>query len=253
MGGLIQTKGTQRLARHFNARFDFVNATLSARSVASVATTLPQAFDSTDNLFQISEKFIAQNAVKATWPADMNDFLYPSSTLLTTSSGTVNSLTFTLPSGFTALPAAATGCAIVQGAAVSSFRRKKTKGITISTTPTVSGTTLTVPLSGSVPVISGEPISFALGKHERLVRRWRWYLQRDLTRENGAAIKEAISTALDDDDFDEINFSTIEDEQRVVVTTYSKLNNNDELIDNLRMEILLMTQSTTSPDRLDPQ
>jgi hypothetical protein len=133
------------------------------------------------------------------------------------------------------------------------LQTKEDEGITILTTPTVSGTTLTVPLSGSVQVVSGEPISFALGRHERLVRRWRWYLQHDLKPENGAAIKEAISTALDDDDFDEIKFSTIEDEQRVVVTTYSKLNSNDELIDNLRMEILLMTQSTTSPDRLDPQ
>ena len=248
MGGLIQTKGTQRLARHFNARFDFVNAAISARNVAGSVgganVTLRDEFKSSDDLFAISEKFIAQNAVLSSWPNDMNDFLYPSATLLTKSAVTNSStLTFTLPSGFTALPGASTGVAIVNGAAVCSLAPTNSipKGTTVMGQPTVSGPTLTVTLSGSVTVQQGEPISFARGKHERLVRRWRWYLQHDLKQENHQAIRQAISTALEDLDFDDIVFHTVEDKQHVIVTPHSKLNNNDELGDNMRMSILLMT------------
>jgi hypothetical protein len=261
MGGLIQTKGTQRLARHFNSRFDLANATPSARNVvASVSganITLRAAFASSDNLLTISDNFIAQNAVAASWPTDMNDFLYPSATLLTLSTVTNSStLTFTLPSGFSALPNPNTGCAIVNGAAVCGVGKTNPipKDTTIASTPTVSGTTLTVQLSGPVTVPQGAPISFARGKHERLVRRWRWYLQFDLESENHETIKRAISAALEDPDYDEIVFHTVEGVQQVIVTPHAKLdNNNNNLTESMSMNILLITQATTSPDKLDPQ
>jgi hypothetical protein len=98
-------------------------------------------------------------------------------------------------------------------------------------------------------------ISFAKGKHERLVRRWRWYLDKDLKPANNDAIRQAISEALDDTDFASISFQTVEDTQRVIVASQAKLDGtaSDELSDDMAMTILLMTQATTSPDKLDPQ
>jgi hypothetical protein len=88
MGTLIQTKGTQRLARTLNNRFDESNAGLSAaRTFVSAASNLITAFnDTTLNLLQISDRFIFQNSTAAaTWPADGSDVLYPSTTMTSTS------------------------------------------------------------------------------------------------------------------------------------------------------------------------
>src|SRR5437764_615964 len=124
MGTLIQTKGTQRLARTLNNRFDESNAGLSAaRTFVSAASNLITAFnDTTLNLLQISDRFIFQNATAAaSWPADGSDVLYPSTTMTSTSaSASTSTLNFTLPAGLTAFP---TGFAIATGSAVCSLDR----------------------------------------------------------------------------------------------------------------------------------
>ena len=70
MGALIQTKGTQRLAKWFNNRFDDTATGLTAAgNVVSASCTLPAAFaDSALNLLAISDRFIAQNAVSGNGP-----------------------------------------------------------------------------------------------------------------------------------------------------------------------------------------
>lgn len=260
LGALIQTKGTQRLARLFNNRFDDSGTGMSfARAVGSSGGALPAAFANKNNdLFAISEMFIAQNAVLATWTADLNDFLYPSATLKAANAVNNNNvLTFSLPAGFAAQGLGAQ-CVIAQNAAVCSLEPGKriAKGITVSQAPAinVAANTLTVTLSANVTVAQNDMISFAKGRHEQLVRRWRWYLQNDLKQENSAAIRTAISNALADPSFTKILFHTVEDTQKVIVTPRSKLTaNTDELDAEQHMEILLLTQSTTAPDRLDPQ
>jgi hypothetical protein len=257
MGALIQTKGTQRLAKLLNNRFDDSGTGIDfARTVKSSSGSLLDAFANAQlDLLTVSDMFIAQNAVSGSWTTDLNDFLYPSATLKAASAVTANNvLTFTLPTGITALGA---GCVIAKDAKVCSLAARKSipKGTTVSLAPTLSGSTLTVTLSGNVTVAKDEMISFAKGNHERLVRRWRWYLKYDLSPANHAAIKRAISAALSDNDFDfkKITFQTVEDMQDVLVTTQKRLNNNDEFDDAYLMHVLLKTQATSAPDPLDPQ
>lgn len=261
MGGLIQTKGTQRLQKLFNNRFDGSATGINfARNVASSVCTLRSAFlDPSLNLLQISDRFIADNAVAATWPTDLDDFLYPSATMKAAiDTNNTNVLTFAFPSGFAAIPA---GCAIAAGSAVCGLDKKSIpRGTVVGAVANIGGGKFTVTLvdknavAVNVTVKAGERISFAKGKHERLVRRWRWYLQFDLKEENHDAIRRAISTALEDTDFGKVIFQTIEDTQRVLISPQSKLNPaSDELDDEMHMYILLLTQSTTAPDKLDPQ
>jgi hypothetical protein len=263
MGGLIQTKGTQRLARLFNNRFDD-NATGIglARNLASTAGPgpLPDAFAANVNLDVISDNFIAQHATFGAWIADLNDVLYPSATL-TASGPTVgtNVLNFTLPAGY-AFPLTANS-AIAPHSTVCNLAVKNTipTGTFVGAVTPGAGRNFTVTLvdknaaNVNVTVAQNDMINFATGKHQRLVRRWRWYLQHDLTSENHQAIRLAISNALNDTSFIKITFQTVEDKQHVVVTPLSKLDNSDELSNDMVMHILLLTQSTTAPDKLDPQ
>ena len=89
MGALIQTKGTQWLARFFNQRFD-AGSIATTRAVQNLiggtATSLKvafaAAFDSTP-LLTISDAFIAQYAsANPTWYNNGRDALYPSTTLI---------------------------------------------------------------------------------------------------------------------------------------------------------------------------
>ena len=91
MGALIQTKGTQRLARYFNDRFDKDSLQTSRQAQTAGNLNLCQAFDdATNDLLKISDVFIAQNATAGTaattttWPQDQNDLLYPSATMTAT-------------------------------------------------------------------------------------------------------------------------------------------------------------------------
>jgi len=78
MGSLIQTKGTQRLAKLFNDRFD-------AGSIGTTGGLVKAAFnDVSQDLLSISDSFIAANAV-AGWPTTGttagDDLLYPAATM----------------------------------------------------------------------------------------------------------------------------------------------------------------------------
>jgi hypothetical protein len=113
-----------------------------------------------------------------------------------------------------------------------------------------SGTPVHVTISPGPPV---ERICFTQGRHEQLVRRWRWYLKYDLQPENHVAIRRAIANALNDTNFQKITFQTIEDTQRVLTNVETRLGGNFEFDDIFIMHIILMTQQTTSPDPIDQQ
>jgi hypothetical protein len=267
MGGLINTKGTQRLANLFNSRFSNLNAAgkwTSTNAVPKTFTgTLSDAFDKDGlDLLKISDSFIAQNASSATgkWPTDGNDILYPGATMTTTTTASATtSLSFNLPSGFSTLPSLSM---IKNGASVISLDKRSSiqNDTTVTQAPVVTpGTgggpaTVTVILSQSVNVSSGDRICFITGTHQRLVRRWRWYLSHDLKPENDSAIKNAISSAFDDSDFQAITFQAIEDTQSVLTTNEQLLDSTTfEFINQFVLHITLLTQRTTAPDKLDPQ
>src|SRR5262249_16124362 len=108
----------------------------------------------------------------------------------------------------------------------------------------------------SVTISAGPPVEricFTQGRHEQLVRRWRWYLKYDLQPENHVAIRRAISNALNDSNFKKITFQAIEDTQRVLVNVETQLDSNFEFDDRFFMHIILMTHQTTSPDPIDQQ
>jgi hypothetical protein len=264
MGALIQTKGTQRLANLFNSQFLVLstargwNNSITANGVTT-KVNICDAFNS-GKLLAISDAFIAQNADPTsaqTWPSDMNDLLYPSATLTVTSiTNNSSTLTFNIPGNPPGAIVAPAGS--LPGSAVSCIGKGKAKRIPKKTTVTSfappAGGVLTVVVSQPCPkLVIGDSVCFAKGKYERLVRRWQWYLQNDLTPDNNDAIRQAINSALDDDSYTSILFQTVEDTQQVVVTPLSTLDGNFELSDNMQMNILLMTQSTTAPDKLDPQ
>jgi|SRR5450631_119078 hypothetical protein len=263
MGGLIQTKGTQRLANLFNTRFNNLAAAklwTSTNAVPKTFTgTLSDAFDKDAlDLLKISDSFIAQAASSAAglWPPDFNDILYPGATMITTAASSTATLLFNLPTGINTLSA---GSMIKNGASVISLDKRGSiqNGTTVNTAVVTAGTpaTLTVTLSQSANnVVNKERICFITGTHQRLVRRWRWYLSHDLKPENDSAIKNAISSAFDDSDFQSITFQTIEDTQGVLTTTEQQLDSTTfEFINQFVLHITLMTQRTTAPDPLDPQ
>ena len=263
MGSLINTKGTQRLANLFNSRFLSLTAAGKWTSTGAVPKTfmgtLNDAFDKNAfDLLKISDSFIAQNASAAAnlWPADGNDILYPGATMTTTAASTTTALSFNLPAGINAL---AGGSMIKNGAYVISLDKRGSiqKDTTVAGNPVVtvgSPSTLAVTLSQSANVANGERISFITGTHQRLVRRWRWYLSHDLKPENDSAIKNAISQALDDSDFQSITFQAIEDTQRVATSIEQQLDPvTFNFINSFILHIVLLTQQTTAPDLLDPQ
>jgi hypothetical protein len=260
MGALIQTKGTQRLVKLFNSRFsNLVTARTWNNSIGGGKTNICAAFNA-GKLVDISDEFIAQNAdisSPQTWPSDMNDLLYPSATLSVGGVSNPSTFTFNIPSPGNPPQVIVAPSGGTLGSAVSCINRpKRIPHKTTVNSFSVSGTTLTVNFTKNCPnLAANDLVCFAQGNHERLVRRWRWYLQNDLTAPNNDAIRQAINAALDDDTYQNIQFQTVEDKQQVVTTPTATLtqDGNDELSDNMQMNILLMTQSTTSPDKLDPQ
>jgi hypothetical protein len=263
MGALINTKGTQRLANLFNSRFSNLNTAGKWTSIGAVPKTfggtLSDAFDKNGfDLLKISDSFIAQNASAAAnlWPADGNDILYPSATMTTTAASNNTSLSFNLPAGINALSA---GSMITNGASVISLDKRGSiqKDTTVAAPPAVTvgnPSTLAVTLSQNANNVKiGERICFITGTHQRLVRRWRWYLSHDLKPENDSAVQNAISTAFDDADFQSITFQAIEDTQRVVTRIEQQLDaNNVAFINQFILYVVLLTQQTTAPDPLDP-
>ena len=61
-------------------------------------------------------------------------------------------------------------------------------------------------------------------------------------------MKNAISAALDDQDFQAITFQSLEDTQSVLITTEQQLDNTFEFTNQFLMHVVLMTQRTTAPD-----
>jgi len=170
--------------------------------------------------------------------------------------GSLNVIGFRLPPGRAAVPAH-----IQPGASFRNLDNRRTfqPGTFIAAggvSAVGAGGTFTVTFSLN-PILANlvrlDRISFGLGLHGQLVRRWRWYLAHDLLPENHAAIRSAISSALDDGDFTQIIFQTIEDTQRVVASAQRQTDVNDEFDNTLIMYIILLTQQTTAPDPLDPQ
>jgi hypothetical protein len=266
MGGLINTKGTQRLSKLFNNRFSPLSAArVWANTIGGVQTPLPAAFRNPGaNLLTLSDNFIAQYATaNATWLNSGNDLLYPSATMtvdVLPTAGSLNVIGFKLPPGRSTIPAL-----ILQTNPVPSFRNLDNRrtfpdGTTISAVSGVTGGaggTFTVTFTQN-PILANlalsDRISFGAAKHWQLVRRWRWYLANDLRPENHAAIRSAISSALDDGDFTQITFQAIEHTQGVLTGVQRQTdNNNDEFDNTFIMNIVLLTQQTTAPDPLDPQ
>ncbi|MBR1228183.1 MULTISPECIES: hypothetical protein [unclassified Bradyrhizobium] len=260
MGGLIQTKGTQRLAKLFNNRFDPLSTARSwANNIDGAQTNLCAAFRNPGvNLLTLSDGFIAQYASAATWPNNGNDLLYPSATMtvqVLPAAGSLNRIGFKLPPGRTNIPGH-----IQANASFRNLDNRRTfpAGTTISSISAVgAGGTFTVTFSQNPNLANlalSDRISFGLEKHGQLVRRWRWYLAHDLQPENHAAIRSAISSALDDNDFTKITFQTIEETQRVIANAQRQTDNtNDEFDGTFILNIILLTQQTTAPDPLDPQ
>jgi hypothetical protein len=264
MGGLINTKGTQRLANLFNSRFSNLQTAGAWASTGVVKNTfkgtLNDAFDKSEfDLLKISDSFIAQNASAGAngWPADGNDILYPGATMTTTAVSSNTALSFNLPAGINALSGSSM---IANGASVISLDKRGSIPINtmVATPPVVTAgapSTLAVTLNQNANnVKNGERICFITGTHQRLVRRWRWYLTHDLKPENNSAIQNAISAALDDSDFQSITFQAIEDTQRVVTSIEQQMDvNNLAFINSFILHVVLLTQQTTAPDPLDPQ
>lgn len=253
MGGLIQTKGTQRLAKWFNKKtFADLKETRKWKNKSGVK--VPDAFRAAGRrLLDISDDFIAQNASTAAgeWPSGMNDIFYPSATLAVVS-GSGSTLTFNIPG--------TKPDAIMDTESFVSCLRKPNrleKGTKVQTAVPV-GNVLTVTLTKPLKTAptAGELFSFShkKGKHERLVKRWRWYLDIDLEANNNDKIRTAISTALDDEDnFGSVSVQAVEDVQRVMAAPQPRLNPDDDEFEDWEMSILLFTQATTSPEKMDPQ
>src|SRR5271154_1021396 len=153
MGGLIQTKGTQRLADNFNSRFSnlaVAGAWLSSGAAPKTAAgSLSDAFDKDAfDLLKISDQFIAQNATAGKWPADGNDILYPSATMVAVAA-TPNSISFNFATGF-----AAPGLLIQNGSSVISLDKRGSipNDTTVTGPPTLSPGGFTVNLSNPVNV-----------------------------------------------------------------------------------------------------
>jgi hypothetical protein len=261
MGGLIQTKGTQRLLNLFNNLFDknTLGTMRTGPATNSKGLSVLSAFpDSSNDLLGISDAFIAQYATApATWPSDKpaTDLFYPSATMVLSSAvNNATTLTFNTAATLTTIPAY-----IAQNASVTSLdsRAGIPRGTIVSNNPSApaaAGGSFTVTVSNKVTLRQGERITFNSQKHPQLVRRWRWYLNYDLLDQNHSEIRRAISRALSDATFTSVKFHTIEDTQRVVTTVQQQLDVNNEFDDtSFHMHILLMTQRTTSTDDLDPQ
>ena len=257
MGGLIQTKGTQRLANFFNKqRFDAGSIPTTRNVVSSVPISLKVAFatsfDSTP-LLTISDAFIAQFAGNG-WVPNGRDVLYPATTLVAVASAT-NQITFNNPG-----PGFPTSIAV--GMSASNLDRlpgigipKGTTVTTITAGPAAGQTTVT--FSANVTAQVNDRISFCSPKHQNLVRRWRHYLGKDLLPSNHSLIQSAVLSALTDQSIASATFQTIEHyDQRVLANTeFQTTNANDDNLDPATkyIHVALITPRTTAPDPLDAQ
>jgi hypothetical protein len=268
MGGLIQTKGTQRLANFLNnQRFDAnsINKTRNLENnIGGLKVLLKNAFASALDktpLLTISDAFIAQNA-GASWFANGKDALYPSTTLVAAATPATDKVTFinpvpgwpnSIPPGVASPKITAANLEQGKGPAIP-------KDTTILAVDPVAGTNrTTVTFSNNVPgCVAGDRISFSHLNHKNLVRRWRHYLAFDLTPSNHSRIQSAVLSALFDTSVSYVAFQTIEDiAQTVLVNTeYPATSDGEESnldITKKYISLALITPRTSAPDPLDPQ
>ena len=250
MGGLIQTKGTQRLAHLFNNRFD-TGSIVQTRAVKnSSGTSLQGAFASLPDLRSISDNFIAQFASN-NWVPNIRDVLYPSATLVAVAvSG--SDVTFRDPAaGWPPLIANGISAAdldhpvgVPKGAIVTRVAHGN---------PSAGQTKVTF----SIPVTAqvNDRISFCPVKHQNLVRRWRYYLGNELYASNHTAIQSAVLTALTDSSVSSVFFQAIESATQTVFieTIFATTGADDDNLDprHKSLFVALMTARTNAPDPVD--
>jgi len=250
MGGLIQTKGTQRLARLFNNRFD-INSIGQTRAVKNSSGTLLQvAFATLPNLLTISDTFIAQNA-GTPWIPNVRDALYPAATLVAVTVA-ARDITFNDPAaGWPTLIANNISAAdldhtggIPKGATVTNVARGN---------PSAGQTKVT--FNAPVTARVGDRISFCPVRHQNLVRRWRYYLGNELVASNHSGIQSAVLTALTDSSVTSVSFQAIESSTQAVFveTILATTDAEDDHLDptHKRLFIALMTARTNAPDPVD--
>lgn len=251
MGGLIQTKGTQRLAHLFNNRFDKASLPKTRDIKTSSGTTLKAAFATLPDLLTISDTFIAQNSSSAaTWVPKGRDVLYPGATLVAVAVAG-SDITFDDPiGGWPAL--------IANGVSASDLKRSLgvPKGALVTNVvPSNPAGKTTVTFSKPVTAQVGDCICFCPLKHQNLVRRWRHYLEHDLDPSNHAKIQGTVLTALTDPSVTEVKFQALEHtvQSVFVETILGTTNDEDDNIDpnHKSLFVALMTARTTAPDPID--
>jgi hypothetical protein len=243
MGALIETKGTQRLARLFNERFNATNLPI-LRGIAGLTTAFGSNADSR-SLLAISDQF------RNKW-TDGSDALYPSATVTTVQAAAgVTTLAFS-----SQLPAFVHNGMHIHDE-THPAQNHIPKNTSISNLANSAGGPWTVTTSNNVTVSQGDTIVFSYAAHPNLVKRWRHYLANDLEPGNHSQIQTAIYTALNDPSYIHIRFTTVEDVAQKVFTprAFNTTNSNDDAVDPTRqhMQIILLTKVTTAPDPLDPQ
>jgi hypothetical protein len=247
MGALIQTKGTQALARFFNTRFGNSPATATQTNLDFMRSIsgLSDSFASGDPLWKISDAFLGK------WSIDGSDVLYPTTTVITvtaTASGS-STLTFTA-----ALPTSViVGMAIDDDSpgTTSNAIRNRTTVSTINTART--SLTISQPLTSAL--VAGVPIVFSNANHPNLWKRWRHYLRVDMLPATHSAIQSTIYEALLDNNFKYIEFQALEsDAQKVLQATEYDLATTGQLdFNQKKKQIVLLTARTTAPHPIDRQ
>jgi hypothetical protein len=268
MGGLIQTKGTQRLANFLNKqRFDAgsIGRTRTLENnIGGVRVRLRDAFASTlDNtpLLTISDAFIAQNA-GATWFANGRDALYPATTLVAVATPAANQITFNNPAAGwpNSIPVGGASPTITAANLEQGKGALIQRGTTVTAVAAAGGNQTTVTFSNPVGgCAANDRISFSNINHKNLVRRWRHYIALDLTPANHSRIQSAVLSALFDTSVSYVTFQTIEDvTQTVLVNTEYNTTAGDPEDSSLDIatkyiSVALITSRTSAPDPLDPQ
>jgi hypothetical protein len=256
VGGLIQTKGTQRLARLFNDLFKAASIGQTRLVKNSSGTSLQGAFASLPDLRSISDNFIAQYASNH-WVATVQDVLYPAATLVavTIAPGAVAGTTYVTFND----PNAGWPPLIANGISAADLDHPVgvPKGTTVSAvdhaTPVAGQTRVT--FNAVVTAQVGDHISFCPVKHQNLVRRWRYYLGNELVASNHTAIQSAVLTALTDSSVTSVRFQAIESSTQTVFveTIFATTNAEDDNLDpkHKHLFVALMTARTNAPDPVD--
>jgi len=250
LGGLIQTKGTQRLARLFNNRFD--NGSIGqTRAVQNSSNTLLKvAFATLPNLLAISDNFIAQYSSAAHWVPNGRDVLYPAATLVAVAVAGRDITFKDPPGGWPTL--------IANGISAGDLNHSAgiPKGATVTNVVPHAGQT-TVTFSVPVTAQVSDRISFCPVKHQNLVKRWRYYLGIELDPSNHTLIQKAVLTALTDLSVTSVTFQALESttQSALIETILATTDADDDNLDptHKSLFIALLTARTNAPDPIDDQ